>query len=413
MRSGFDFQRSPTTTQSAVRSGFTLTTAPRAARLDGPVEPLRDDAVEAEAPRGRRASRARRGVVATTARGRTPAASSLERARGAPRAAAARRLPVPDEHVEGDELRRDLAGRACGCGSRPDAGGSASRRSRRRRRRAITISPSSAERGGSSSPSGAQLREVAQQRPAVAGPEAQLAAGVLEHAAEPVPLRARTAQPSPSGSSRTSSASIGGNGTSRIQLRGTLDRSPSPWRPSYYALSLHAPRCHHRASERSRRSGSMPRRPGRRPSPAGAASASSRRSTRASIPVRIAGGGEGLRPVARSCRRRRRGGWTATSCSPSPPRRRRGTTRAIEEFDPARVGILVGSAIGGIATIAEQQRDAAGARRATASRRSSSPRRSSTRRAARSRSSSGSRGRTTRRCRRARPARPRSARARR
>src|SRR4249920_3068688 len=28
----------------------------------------------------------------------------------------------------------------------------------------------------------------------------------------------------------------------------------------------------------------------------------------------------------------------------------------IEEFDPARVGILVGSAIGGIATIAEQQR---------------------------------------------------------
>ena len=28
----------------------------------------------------------------------------------------------------------------------------------------------------------------------------------------------------------------------------------------------------------------------------------------------------------------------------------------IEEFDPARVGILVGSAIGGIATIAEQQK---------------------------------------------------------
>ena len=36
---------------------------------------------------------------------------------------------------------------------------------------------------------------------------------------------------------------------------------------------------------------------------------------------------------------------------------------AIEEFDPARVGILVGSAIGGIATIAEQQRRLPRARR--------------------------------------------------
>ena len=55
--------------------------------------------------------------------------------------------------------------------------------------RAITISPSSAEWGGSSSPSGAQLGEVAQQRPLVAAPERELAAVVLEHAAEAVPLR--------------------------------------------------------------------------------------------------------------------------------------------------------------------------------------------------------------------------------
>ena len=78
--------------------------------------------------------------------------------------------------------------------------------------RAITISPSSAEWGGSSSPSGRQLREVAQQRPPVARPERELAAVVLEHAAEAVPLRL-VLPASPAGSSRTSSASIGGKGT--------------------------------------------------------------------------------------------------------------------------------------------------------------------------------------------------------
>ncbi len=53
----------------------------------------------------------------------------------------------------------------------------------------ITISPSSAESGGRSAPDGLELREVAQQRPRVAAPEPQAAAEVLEHAAEPVPLR--------------------------------------------------------------------------------------------------------------------------------------------------------------------------------------------------------------------------------
>ena len=53
----------------------------------------------------------------------------------------------------------------------------------------MTISPSSAEFGGSVSAERTQLGEVAQQWPAVPAPERELAAGVLEHAAEAVPLR--------------------------------------------------------------------------------------------------------------------------------------------------------------------------------------------------------------------------------
>ena len=48
MRSGFAFQRTPTTTQSAVFSGFTLTTPSREPGRYGEVAPLRDDSVEAD-----------------------------------------------------------------------------------------------------------------------------------------------------------------------------------------------------------------------------------------------------------------------------------------------------------------------------------------------------------------------------
>ena len=55
--------------------------------------------------------------------------------------------------------------------------------------RAITISPSRAEWGRQQLAEGRELGEVPQQRPLVPRPERQLAAVVLEHAAEPVPLR--------------------------------------------------------------------------------------------------------------------------------------------------------------------------------------------------------------------------------
>ena len=96
----------------------------------------------------------------------------------------------------------------------------------------ITISPSRAERGGSSSPSGAQLREVAQERTAVARPEPQLAAGVLEHAAEAVPLRlvrpalARAAArgragPPSAETGRVASSSAGRSGASAMPAKTT------------------------------------------------------------------------------------------------------------------------------------------------------------------------------------------------
>ena len=65
--------------------------------------------------------------------------------------------------------------------------------------------------------------------------------------------------------------------------------------------------------------------------------------------------GEGLRPDRRSRRRRRRAGSTATSCSRSAPRARPSPTRtSTAPTRPTRVGILFGTAIGGIAGIVEQ-----------------------------------------------------------
>ena len=83
---------------------------------------------------------------------------------------------------------------------------------------------------------------------------------------------------------------------------------------------------------------------------------------------------------------------------------------AVEGVAPERIGILVGSAIGGLPGIAEQHQILLERGHDRVSR-SSSPRCSSTRPAASSRSRSGSRGRTTRRSPPARPARTRSARA--
>ena len=82
---------------------------------------------------------------------------------------------------------------------------------------------------------------------------------------------------------------------------------------------------------------------------------------------------------------------TATSCFAVAAAQEAWDDAASKESTRRASGILVGSAIGGIAAIVEQQRRLrSGA--ATGSRRSSSRRLSSTRRAARSRSSSASRG---------------------
>ena len=123
----------------------------------------------ARPPRASRATCGRPPRRASTGERRKPPAS-----RSSTRAALVERQPpellaVPEQHVEDDELGRDLA--------RQLADPALGRMEPRLHRveveapsRAITISPSSAERGGRSSPSGAQLGEVAHQRPAVARP---------------------------------------------------------------------------------------------------------------------------------------------------------------------------------------------------------------------------------------------------
>ena len=71
------------------------------------------------------------------------------------------------------------------------------------------------------------------------------------------------------------------------------------------------------------------------------------------LPVRIAAEVKGFDPP-RSSRRRRRGSSSATCCSASPRAERRSATRASNGFDPTRVGIVFGSAIGGVPGIVEQ-----------------------------------------------------------
>jgi hypothetical protein len=109
-----------------------------------PVEPGGLEAVE---PCGRGLERGRRRRDPETV-----AAAQQFLAR-APRAPLVDRVAVPEQQVEGDEDRRDLGLRACG--PRLSAGWSLvcieSKSSTPSR--AITISPSSAEWGGSSSPS--------------------------------------------------------------------------------------------------------------------------------------------------------------------------------------------------------------------------------------------------------------------
>ena len=174
------------TTQSAVRCSLILTTASREPGQVRRVEPLADHAVEAERLEPVE-PRAGVGEVARRRRDPEPVERLDARAPLLERQLPDR-LAVPDQHVEDDELGGDLRRQL------PDArlGRMEPRLHRVEVERAVARDhdlaverrvrrQQVAER--------AQLREVAQQRPLVARPERELAAGVLEHAAEPVPLR--------------------------------------------------------------------------------------------------------------------------------------------------------------------------------------------------------------------------------
>ena len=147
---------------------------------------LRDDAVEPERLEPLEPP-ARIGDVA--GRGREPEPSSAStRARRSASGSSPHLLAVPEQHVEDDELGRDLRRQP------PDP------RLRRMEphlhrievERAVTRDhdlPVERRPRREQLAERPQLREVAQQRPLVARPQRQLAVDVLEHAAEAVPLR--------------------------------------------------------------------------------------------------------------------------------------------------------------------------------------------------------------------------------
>ncbi len=184
----------------------------------------------------------------------------------------------------------------------------------------------------------AQLREVAEQRPAVARPERELAAVVLEHAAKAVPLRL-VAPARRAGSSETSSASIGGNGTFGPGASGT----PSL---SQYADARRHARCSRRAQALARSGGrsrlasgrvergrASRRAPHRRPRPAGEG--------HLHVPQRTVPDQVGLRRRRRSCARTAPGARSRSRgrrSSSSTSRRRRAAISAAAPSSSSTAG---------------------------------------------------------------------------
>ena len=198
-------------TQSAVLYGFTLTTPSREpGRYGSPsffaITPSKPAACSV-------CSHARPcSTSSETGESGTPFASALEL--GAPLLdrPLVHRLSLPEQQVECDERRRDLGGQLLHA--------ALGRMQPHLHRVEVELALArdhdlAVERrvGRQQLADRAQLGEVPQQRPAVARPQRDLAAVVLEHAAEAVPLRLVRHAPARSGSSETSSASIGGNGT--------------------------------------------------------------------------------------------------------------------------------------------------------------------------------------------------------
>ena len=376
----------------AVRGALGLHLHDRAAAagLDRPVDALRDHSVEAEClqlvqPRERRSRvRGRRGELE---RPGVP----LERLAAPRKGALPDRRSVPQQHVEGDEPRRDLGGQLADAalgGMEPHLHGVEVDRSvpldhdlaveRRAGRQQV------AERLRARGSSAAAAARCAT-RAAARRPRSRARRGSR-------PTSARTPSLRRAGSSRTSSASIGGNGTSGSSSSGRSGASATPINllrsPFHETCRHHRPRCDHaRRARRALHVGGSGRRTER--------SGVDRGVRRVRLPRADRRRGNGLRSRRRSCRRRRRAAWTATSSWPSPPRRRPGPTPA------SRASTRPGSASSSAPRSAGSRRSPSSTRCSssagpTASRRSSSPRPSSTPRAARSRSSSVSPARTSR-----------------
>ena len=164
-----------------------MTTASREPGKVGRVQALRDHPVETG---GLEAVEPGRRRVELTRRRGDPEALAAAQQLLTPLRKRSRvhRLAVPDEQVEGHEDRRDLGGELAD----PALGGVQPSLHRVEVEHAVARDhdlPVERGVGREQLAERPQLREVAEERPAVAGPERELAAVVLEHAAEAVPLR--------------------------------------------------------------------------------------------------------------------------------------------------------------------------------------------------------------------------------
>ena len=184
---GFAFQRTPTTTQSAVLNGFTFVTASRAPGRYG--TPSRF-AITPSRPAASNVSSQPRALSAIARARRQPEllGDLLEELAPLLERLLVHRLALPEQHVEGDELGRDLGGEPVDAAlgrvephlHRVEVEDAVARDHDLAVERGV---------GRQQLAERPQLGEVAQQRPLLARPERQLAAVVLQHAAEAVPLR--------------------------------------------------------------------------------------------------------------------------------------------------------------------------------------------------------------------------------
>ena len=355
MRSGRDFQRTPTTTQSAVFSGFTFTTP---SREPGRYARSRRFAITPSRPMASK-------------RSSQPSASSRSRDSGreleALRAALEARAPLrqrlapgldalPDEDVERDEARGNLGRQLVDAA----LGRMEPHLHRVEVEDAVALDDDLAVESGEWRKQlleRAQLGEVAQERPRVARPEAKLAGSVLEEAAEAVPLRLVLPLAARRGARARAPPPSAGTGSTSCRSAGRSTGSRGPMRDRAIGASYYAPVTVRRVVVTGLGAVTPLGLDAQSTWDAAVAGRSGvdwiRAFDASDFPVRIASEVKGFEAEAivgaKDARRLERNVVLAVAAA-----REAWADAGVADVAPARAGVLVGSAIGGVIGVMEQ-----------------------------------------------------------